>query len=437
MRVLLLNQTYLPDPVATSQYLGRWAEHLARAGHEVTVIASRRAYHDGHVFHPGKETRAGVRVVRVGSPTPLGTTQVDRMIGFVGFLLGVLVRGLFGPKPDTIVALTTPPLLPAIAAVLAKLRGARLVIWAMDLHPEVAIAAGLVAENGTTAKIARAVSRWSLRRAERVIALDDHMRRTLFLQGVDPESVEVVPLWMQGDIAFDPIGRATTRRARGWDHKFVVMCAGNHGACHSMDTLLAAADALRDDPHIHFCWVGGGVQWKTLQAHAARNVSLIPYTPREKLAAVLSAADLHVVLMGEEFTGLLHPSRVYNILAARRPFLHIGPEKSPVADVIQKAKLGDAAVSFRHGDRVPVACEIRRRAKALGGTLPPDADLSLWEETACLEKMTSTLGYGRRFSEPAHESRPLPFPPHPAAGHARVAVAAPAGASAARLVRQG
>jgi colanic acid biosynthesis glycosyl transferase WcaI len=401
VRVLLLNQTYLPEPVATSQYLGRWAEHLAREGHDVTVMASRRAYEDGHKFHPAHETRAGVRIVRVGSATPRGQTRTDRVVGFAKFLAAVLVRGLFGPKPDVIVALTTPPLLPAVAAVLAKLRGARLVIWAMDLHPEVAIAAGLLAENGVAAKAARAVSRWSLRRADRIIALDDHMRRALFFQGADPESVEVVPLWLQADIAFDSIGRATMRRARGWDRKFVVMCAGNHGACHSMETLLAAADSLRDDPQIHFCWVGGGAQWDTLQEHAARNVTLIPYLPREKLAAALSAADLHVVVMGDAFTGLLHPSKVYNILATRRPFLHIGPEKSPVADVMRQARLGQAAMSFRHGDRVPLACEIRRRAKLGGGSLPDEADLSFWQELKCLEKLTSTLGCAGRFPKAA------------------------------------
>ncbi len=427
MRVLLLNQTYLPDPVATSQYLGRWAEHLAREGHDVTVMASRRAYEDGHKFHPAREMIAGVRVVRVGSATPCGRTRTDRVVGFVKFLAAILLRGLFGPKPDVIVALTTPPLLPAVAAVLAKWRGARLVIWAMDLHPEVAIAAGLLAENGITARVARAVSRWSLRRASRIIALDDAMRRALFFQGADSESVEVIPLWMQADIGFDAVGRATMRRARGWDRKFVVMCAGNHGACHSMETLLAAADALRDDPHIHFCWVGGGAQWNTLQEHAARNVTLIPYLPREKLAAVLSAADLHVVVMGDAFNGLLHPSKVYNILATGRPFLHIGPEKSPVADVIDQAGLGDSAASFCHGDRVPLACEIRRRARLGAGHLPAEADLSRWQEPRCLEKLTLTLGHARRFPKTADELSPRPFS-LPVGGYARAVVSGPGAA---------
>ena len=422
MRVLLLNQTYLPDPVATSQYLGRWAEHLAREGHDVTVMASRRAYEDGHKFHPARETRAGVRIVRVGSATPLGQTRTDRVTGFVKFLVAVFLRALFGPKPDVIVALTTPPLLPAVAALLARLRGARLVIWAMDLHPEAAIAAGLLAESGLTAKAARVVSRWSLRRANRIIALDDHMRRALFLQGADPESVEVIPLWMQADMAFDAVGRATVRRARGWDRKFVVMCAGNHGACHPMETLLAAADALRDDPHIHFCWVGGGTQWTTLQEHAARNVTLIPYVPREKLAAVLSAADLQVVVLGDAFTGLLHPSKIYNILATRRPLLHIGPEKSPVVDVMRQAGLGHAAVSFRHGDRVPLAREIRRRARLGGGSLPDTADLNSWQEPLCLERLTLTLGAPGRFPKAADEPLPHPSSCLAAAGCARAVI---------------
>jgi glycosyltransferase involved in cell wall biosynthesis len=289
------------------------------------------------------------------------------MLGLVNLLFCMLVRGFFLPKPDVMVAMTSMPFLPAVAAILARVRGTRLLVWAIDLYPETAIAAGQISEKGVVARIARSVSRWSLRRADRVVTLDDPMRRKLFLLGVEPDFVDVIPLWMQGDVAFDAVGRANMRRTRGWDHKYVVMCAGNHGDYHAMDTMLAAAEALRDDPAIHFCWVGGGSQWPALKDHAARNVSLINYVPREKLAGLLSAADLQVVVMGEGLAGLIHPAKIYNILATRRPFIHIGPEKSPVADVIAKAALGDAAVSFRHGDRVPVAREIRRALAAAGG----------------------------------------------------------------------
>jgi len=420
VRVLLLNQTYLPDSSAAGQYLARWAEYLARENHEVTVLASRHDEHDPLARHPSRETREGVKIVRVAGARMCGKSRVGRMLGLVNLLFCMLVRGLFLPKPDVMVAITSTPFLPAVAAILAKLRGTRLLVWATDLYPETAIAAGRMSEKGVMAKFARSVSRWSLRRADRVVTLDDQMRRKLFLLGVEPDFVDVIPLWMQGDVSFDTVARANVRRTRGWDHKYVVMCAGNHGDYHSMDTMLAAADALRDDPGIHFCWVGGGSQWPALQDHAARNVSLINYVPREKLAGLLSAADLQVIVMGDAFAGLIHPAKLYNILAAKRPFLHVGPEKSPVADVIAKACLGEAAVSFRHGDRVPMAREIRRRAKGSAALWPLHADLSAWQEPVLLRKMTTVLESIARFPAVVHEIADRP-------GYAGIAVSAPAG----------
>jgi colanic acid biosynthesis glycosyl transferase WcaI len=116
VRVLFLNQTYRPDPVATSQYLARWVEQLAREGHEVTVLAGRCAYNDARVRHAGRETLDGVRVLRVGGGGRAQAGKLRRMLGFVHFLLASLVRAVFLPRPDVVVALTSPPLVSAVAA---------------------------------------------------------------------------------------------------------------------------------------------------------------------------------------------------------------------------------------------------------------------------------------------------------------------------------
>jgi hypothetical protein len=46
MKVLLLNQCFYPDVVATSQHLTDLAIELVKSGHQVTVLASRRGYDD-------------------------------------------------------------------------------------------------------------------------------------------------------------------------------------------------------------------------------------------------------------------------------------------------------------------------------------------------------------------------------------------------------
>ena len=53
----------------------------------------------------------------------------------------------------------------------------------------------------------------------------------------------------------------------------------------------------------------------------------------DMLAASLSAADLHAVVMGEEFVGIVHPCKLYNVLTIGSPFLYIGPTPSHISEI--------------------------------------------------------------------------------------------------------
>ncbi len=67
MRILIINQPYWPDVVATAQHLADWTEHLIALGHQVTVIASRSVYGKQGAILPKRETHKGVTIYRVGA----------------------------------------------------------------------------------------------------------------------------------------------------------------------------------------------------------------------------------------------------------------------------------------------------------------------------------------------------------------------------------
>jgi hypothetical protein len=136
------------------------------------------------------------------------------------------------------------------------------------------------------------------------------------------------------------------------------MYSGNHSPCHPLGTLLAAAERLAENEDITFCFVGGGSEFGKLQAHARNrgNVLCLPYQPIEKLSGSLSAADLHVVVMGDEYVGIVHPCKVYNVFAVGKPFLHIGPAESHVTDIIGKS----SAFISSHGNVEGVVKNILR-----------------------------------------------------------------------------
>ena len=105
------------------------------------------------------------------------------------------------------------------------------------------------------------------------------------------------------------------------------------------------------------------------QHHGLRNVLCLPYQPFETLSASLSAADLHVVLMGDPYVGIVHPCKIYNVLALGIPFLYIGPGQSHVRDIIAQSISG--AYAATHGDVPTVVANILAAKRRTADVLPP------------------------------------------------------------------
>lgn len=54
----------------------------------------------------------------------------------------------------------------------------------------------------------------------------------------------------------------------------------------------------------------------------------------------LSAADVHVVAMGDDMVGIVHPCKVYGAMGVSRPLLLLGPAQSHIGDLIQQHRCG-------------------------------------------------------------------------------------------------
>ena len=113
--------------------------------------------------------------------------------------------------------------------------------------------------------------------------------------------------------------------------------------------------------------MGGGTEQAKVKTFAAQHklntVSSLPYQPLKELAGSLSAADLHTVVMGDGFSGIVHPCKVYNILSVGIPFLYIGPSESHVTDIAAQATNGFPMYSARHGEVDRVVAHILKAAE--------------------------------------------------------------------------
>jgi glycosyltransferase involved in cell wall biosynthesis len=360
VRVLLLNQYYAPDEAPTARLLADVGEELARAGHEVRAIASRRAYADPSRRYPARETIAGVEVVRHRTTGFGREGRTGRLADYATFLAGTTASVAAGPRADVVVVLTTPPMLATAAMVASRLRGARVVYWVMDVYPDLAFRLGVLDPGSAAGRLLARVARMTLSRADRVVTLGERMAERLRAAGAsDPV---VIHNWADGD-EVHPIDRAAhpLRRENGWDDRFVVMHSGNMGLAHEFETMLDAASALADRPSVRFVCVGGGPRRAEVEREVRRrglaHVELRPYVPTAELGRSLTAADLHLVTLRADVAGLLVPSKIYGILAAGRPTAYVGPDDGEVAEIL---RAGDCGVRIANGDGAGLAAEIVR-----------------------------------------------------------------------------
>ena len=304
LRFLFLNQCFYPDVVSTAQHLTDLAVELAAEGQSVTVLTSRRGYDNPAARYPGRETWRGVSIIRIPSLGLGKHSKWRRLLDFASYWVSCVLRLASLPRFDVVVALTSPPLISFVGSLFARMKGARFVIWAMDINPDEAIAAGWLREQSPIAKLLAFMFCYSLRRSDRIVALDRFMKDRIVDKGIPREVVAVIPPWSHDEsVRYDELGRDRFRARYGLSNKFIVMYSGNHSPCHPLDTLLEAAGRLADHPGLAFCFVGGGMEFSKVKAFAqqrrVKNILCLPYQPLDELSASLSAADLHVVVLGD------------------------------------------------------------------------------------------------------------------------------------------
>lgn len=349
-RLLVLNQYYRPGVEADGRLLAQLCEGLAQEW-DVTVITGAVPGAES-----GRQRLDGVDVLRVPSATFQRRRLALRAANYLSYFALAGAEGLAARPPDVVYCLTNPPFVGDLAYVVARRFRAPLVITVMDVFPETAVVLGRMRSAAAVGAL-RALVGFYLRRADRVVAIGETMRRRLEESGIPPERIRVIPNWVDTE-AVRPSGQDNAwGRAHGLAGKFVTMHSGNVGYAQDLDTLVRAARLVGG---VEVVVVGDGARRAELQELSSRlgaGVRFLPHQPDEMLSESLSSAAVHVVGLARGLAGYVVPSRVYGILAAGRPVIAAVDQEAETARLVRDAGCG---VVVPPGEPEALAGAIRR-----------------------------------------------------------------------------
>src|SRR5687768_1405945 len=85
--LLIISQTFVPDPASVGQHMADVAIEMARRGYRVKVYASARGYENPSIKYPAYEKLHGVEVRRLGLASFGKKSIFTRVIGTASFML--------------------------------------------------------------------------------------------------------------------------------------------------------------------------------------------------------------------------------------------------------------------------------------------------------------------------------------------------------------
>jgi glycosyltransferase involved in cell wall biosynthesis len=348
---LIISQVYVPDPTSVGQHIADAAAEMARRGYRVVVYASARGYDDPSKVYPRRETLNRVEVRRLPLSSFGKSSIAVRLLAQWLFVSQAVLYGLFTRRLCGIMVSTSPPFCGVAGVIISALRGVPLKYWLMDLNPDQMVAMKKITPTSLQARVFDMFNRWTYRRADDIVVLDRFMNERLQRKLDVASKTHTIPPWPHEDkLENIPHEENPFRKEHGLDGKFVVMYSGNHSIANPLKTILEAAERLQDDPRLVVVCIGGGGGKQEVEdkvAAGVKNIRSLPYQPLEQIRFSLSAADVHVVSIGNEVVGIVHPCKVYGAMAVSRPVLLLGPNPCHVSDLIEKHRVG---WHIPHGD---------------------------------------------------------------------------------------
>ena len=341
---------------ATGQLLAQLCSGLSEE-YAVTVITGRLPGPGGA---PGRTVHEGVTVIRVNSTAFPRRRLSRRALNYGTYLATSFRAAMAGPRPDVVLCMTDPPLIANVALVVARRFGAPLVVISQDVFPEIAVLLRRIESRAVVGLLRLAIG-YYLKRADRLVAIGDTMRRRLEQKGAPPERLRVIPNWVDSNRLTEQAPDNEWAREQRLDDRFVVMHSGNVGYAQDLETLIRSATFLRDLDRLAIAIVGDGALRDELTALAelleADQIRFFPYQRRDALPYSLSSAHVHVVGLARGLAGYVVPSRLYGVLSVGRPVIVFADSDSETAQIVARVGCG---VVIPPGRPELLAAEIRR-----------------------------------------------------------------------------
>lgn len=348
-KILIHTIAFSPDGVSTAYLYNDIARSFRDRGFEVVVLTTTPHYNAiaselakqpltkrcfGLYYTSDFE---GIRVIHV--PQKKFKSTWMRLLGFLYWHILALLFGLRQRGIEVILSPSPPLTIGLINIIIGKIKRAKVVYNVQEIYPDLLIEQGGL-RSRPIIRLLNWLERFVYDRSDAVTTIDQVFYDTIVGRFKQPEKLHLIPNFVDTSLYY-PLAAENVKldpRLFPENGDLKVMYAGNIGHAQDWEPLLQVACRLREEP-ITFYVVGEGVMKSYLmdkiEEFRLQNIRLLPYQPRESMPHLLAFADLQFIFMSSEVEKHGFPSKVYTIMACKKPLLVCSGEDTPIVHFLK------------------------------------------------------------------------------------------------------
>ena len=337
MKILAVCQYYYPEPFRINDI----CEELVKRGHSVTVLTGLPNYPMGEIYEEykknpkKKETINGVDVIRCFE-IPRKTGAVYRFLNYFSYAFssGAYVKKLAADFDVVFVNQLSPVMMAHAGLKYKKKYGKKLVLYSLDLWPESLVVGG-VKKGSFVYRVFHSISEKLYKGADKLLitskSFTQYMKEEFGIEKTDYLPQYAESLFDEESCRKNPDGKTN------------LMFAGNVGVAQSVDTIIEAANILKDEKDLFWHIVGDGSEIENIrkkaETYGLENVIFHGRQSLDKMPGYYSMADAMLITMQkDDFLSQTLPGKIQSYMAAGKAV--IGAIDGEASAVINESGCG-------------------------------------------------------------------------------------------------
>ena len=344
-KILVLNHIFWPDKINTARHISELSEELVVRGWDVTAIVGNRYY----VNHKKKITPKqgvwnGVKYRRIFTPPLNQKKNIQRLLTSLWLVLYWIIKLPFIGRYDAIIIGTNPPFAYLVVPFIKLFkRKTKILMWGFDLYPE-----AIIVSKGKSfsfyGKILKNIAKFCYKKLDVIVDIGACMRN-IYRQYDHLAIEETLPPWSFVEPDKMLVPHIETRQRLFKNANLTLLYTGTIGNAHEFSSFLQLARELnKRNASVGFCFAGFGNRFEDLRSQINEkdtNISFAGFVETDQeLEERLSSADVMLISLKNEWTGISVPSKYFSALAMGKAVLFSGSKESTLSTWTHKYNLG-------------------------------------------------------------------------------------------------